>query len=332
MDTPDANPQPPHNIAPSPLPLTAAQRAARLQSEINKYLGQGYRVISQTETTAQLVKPRGGPSCLLLILFGLTVIGLIIYLIVYMRSRDRLVYLEVDEYGRVSIMQDGRRLAPQLASAPSAAQGIAWNARDSTLIALTVSMLLGGCCLVFVAFSAARPRAPATQIRATRIVTPTSLPTYTMDAPTQSLTSSAILPGLQTTDITASLIEKGFTCSDPRKGELYYYRSCKETETGIYEMVAEIYGRDRFTVDYVNAQVLQFTAVPSDGISTPFLGYIATLPYDGAVPSSARSWIERTLPTILANGDVHTETFGGVPYRLFGGPSSRILQIGMLEP
>ncbi len=82
-----------------PVPLET--RRAALQARINQYLSQGYRVVSQTDTTAQLVRPKKF-SCLIAVLALLVlVIGLLIYLFYYMGKKDDSVYLTVDDYGRV---------------------------------------------------------------------------------------------------------------------------------------------------------------------------------------------------------------------------------------
>jgi len=85
---------------PQPLPLESRKTA--LQGRINHYLSQGYRVVSQTDTTAQLVRPKKF-SCLIALLSVLAVgIGFIIYIFWYMGKKDDTVYLTVDEQARVS--------------------------------------------------------------------------------------------------------------------------------------------------------------------------------------------------------------------------------------
>lgn len=72
-----------------------------LQKEIQRYVKQGYQVISQTSTSAQLVKPKKF-SCLIASLsFLLVGIGLIFYLFWYASQKDTILYLQVDESGRV---------------------------------------------------------------------------------------------------------------------------------------------------------------------------------------------------------------------------------------
>lgn len=74
--------------------LTIEQRRAILQKEINGYAKNGWRVISQTDTTAQLVKPKR-LSCL----WAILTVG--IALLLYLAAKDETAYLEVDEKGKL---------------------------------------------------------------------------------------------------------------------------------------------------------------------------------------------------------------------------------------
>jgi hypothetical protein len=76
--------------------------SAVLDAEIAKYIRQGYRVISRTPTTAQLVKPK--KLSLLWAIFWAIVglgFGLLIYLVWYFIKSDQTVYLTVDAQGRI---------------------------------------------------------------------------------------------------------------------------------------------------------------------------------------------------------------------------------------
>lgn len=78
---------------------------ATLQSEILRYVSRGYQVISQTDSTAQLVKPKH-VSCLIVLLLlvlspftvGITLILLILY---YFTLHDEQMYLMLAPDGRV---------------------------------------------------------------------------------------------------------------------------------------------------------------------------------------------------------------------------------------
>lgn len=66
---------------------------APLQQQIDWYVGQGYRVMSQTETSAQLVKPKQFSFVWAFLWFLLLGVGLIVYLLYYASKKDQTVYL-----------------------------------------------------------------------------------------------------------------------------------------------------------------------------------------------------------------------------------------------
>lgn len=66
-----------------------------LANEIQKYVRQGYRVINQTATSAQLVRPKQF-SCLWATIWTLMLgIGLIFYLFWYASKKEDTIYLQV---------------------------------------------------------------------------------------------------------------------------------------------------------------------------------------------------------------------------------------------
>ena len=67
-----------------------------IQTHINWYINQGYRVMSQTDASAQLVKPKvfSFMWALIWLIVGLG-IGLVLYLIYYASKKDKTVYLSV---------------------------------------------------------------------------------------------------------------------------------------------------------------------------------------------------------------------------------------------
>jgi hypothetical protein len=76
-------------------------RRAILQAEIAIGVQQGYRVVSQSDFAAQLVKPKVFSCCWALI-WTVLLLGIIFYLIWYMAKKDKTVYVAVDEYGEVT--------------------------------------------------------------------------------------------------------------------------------------------------------------------------------------------------------------------------------------
>lgn len=77
------------------------QRRAILGREIQRYVKRGFRVVSQTDTTAQLVKPKKFSLFWAVVWFLLAVFPFIIYLLWYAAKKDETVYLEVTPTGRI---------------------------------------------------------------------------------------------------------------------------------------------------------------------------------------------------------------------------------------
>lgn len=67
-----------------------------LQSHVDWYVRQGYRVISQTETSAQLVKPKEFSFLWAFLWFLVLGIGVVVYVFYYMAKKDKTIYLTVE--------------------------------------------------------------------------------------------------------------------------------------------------------------------------------------------------------------------------------------------
>ncbi len=89
-----------------------AKTTGPLDAEIEKYVSWGFRLISRTETTAQLVKPKtfsyGWAVFWLIFGFG---IGIVLYIFYYLGKKDETVYLQVNHSGRLSVNGEMRPLA-----------------------------------------------------------------------------------------------------------------------------------------------------------------------------------------------------------------------------
>lgn len=130
------------------------------------------------------------------------------------------------------------------------------------------------------------------------------------------------IPGLAPVDIYLNLEGKGFT-TDKRYGKEQHTFECKE-QTGAYLNTASItipagQGADQVTV--VNAMHQNYSEASTDALAVGFLGYCATLPYDGAEPAKARAWVEANL------GKNVSAVFGGVKFELFANGRTRILRL-----
>jgi hypothetical protein len=107
--------------------LDSSERNKILQAHINQFLPKGYRVLSQTESTAQLVKPKQVSfvalilSCLVFgFLFGWWgVLGALIgWFISYVAQKESQVYLQVGDNGQVSRSVSGNILGADLPNLP----------------------------------------------------------------------------------------------------------------------------------------------------------------------------------------------------------------------
>jgi hypothetical protein len=174
--------------------------------------------------------------------------------------------------------------------------------------------------------------AAPTQIQmAASIQTETIIPTVaesTTPRPIQTEKISGLLPGLIPADVTLNLEDRGFSCGSVEKNQLYYVRTCKR-DASEFSFRVDIYGRELFSVDMIESVAVQFR-ITGVQLATPFLAFMATMPYDGALQQEARTWVETVLPTLKGEGDVREKVFAGVTYRLYGPPTAITLEMGNL--
>jgi len=74
-----------------------------LNKQIEEYVKKGYRVQTQTPSTAQLVKPKSFSLFWAFVWFLLFGFGLVIYLLHYVAKKDKAIYIEVNEEGKVTV-------------------------------------------------------------------------------------------------------------------------------------------------------------------------------------------------------------------------------------
>lgn len=151
-------------------------------------------------------------------------------------------------------------------------------------------------------------------------------PTSTLPPPPTKVTG--FLPGLMPADIKVNLENRAFTCAPVEEAASLYVWTCKKA-TDIARLEVMFYSRTLGTVDFIDASVLQ-SGKPADDLSTAFLGFMATMPYDNAKPDAAKAWVAETIPTLKGEGDVRSATFGGVPFQLFGISTARALEMGTM--
>lgn len=74
------------------------ERRVILQQEINKYIKKKYRVINQTDTTAQLLRPK-----IFSIVWFVLFLGIFYLFYHWLLKKEQQVYIIVDEFGQVAI-------------------------------------------------------------------------------------------------------------------------------------------------------------------------------------------------------------------------------------
>jgi len=81
--------------------LSLEERKNILDREISKYTKQGWRVVSRTDTSAQLVRDKGASCLVALILALFLLVPAVLYLLLYKGTEG--LYIEVDEDGNIRV-------------------------------------------------------------------------------------------------------------------------------------------------------------------------------------------------------------------------------------
>lgn len=125
--------------------------------------------------------------------------------------------------------------------------------------------------------------------------------------------SDPSIPGLHAVDVTKNLAARGYQCSDMRREASGVSWSCDFRS----ENIVTVSGQGPTRIEYVSV-----TSLGDETEAAAALGYIATIPFDGADPSTAREWVKQN---IRQGG---RRIIGPVEYRLsVDGGSARTLSI-----
>lgn len=177
---------------------------------------------------------------------------------------------------------------------------------------LAITLLLAAC------MSQTPPPSPS----ATSVGTETPRPTKTA-APARTSTvrpteppNVHAIPGLTNADIKLNLQDRGFDCSGPELTGDTATWSCTRT-SGLADLTVRYWGPSPTVVEGVDAQSI----FADDQLAAEFLGFIATLPYDGADPVAARDWVQARI------GQAKSTTIGGARFTLGGPENARYLTI-----
>lgn len=111
-------------------------------------------------------------------------------------------------------------------------------------------------------------------------------------ATAEAIRTVTAIKGLTHADLSLNLEKRGFKCSATQGQTMRLYR-CESSEAGGQVSYDVSYmGANATTIAQVTATVLQYGSAPSDRVAAQFLGYIASIPYDGGQPADTRRWAE----------------------------------------
>jgi hypothetical protein len=122
-------------------------------------------------------------------------------------------------------------------------------------------------------------------------------------------------------NVSLNLKKRGFDCTGPSQSRDVWQWRCK---LGGESVLVEGFGPER--IRRVEAQAA--------GASTAsaFLGYVATLPYEGSDSANAQGWVEAELPKLTAQSAEVTTSIGGARFVLLGPPEAATLVIRARQP
>ena len=130
------------------------------------------------------------------------------------------------------------------------------------------------------------------------------------------------IPGIAAVDLHGNLTDRGFSLDKDLGSSMSTWTCEQRTSSYLYE--ATVYGRGPTEITRISAMVQDYSTGNLDAMAAEFLGFIATMPYDGASPAQARSWVE-------SNVNRNTSTvIGGVKFEIFGnkdGSTTRMLDM-----
>jgi hypothetical protein len=134
------------------------------------------------------------------------------------------------------------------------------------------------------------------------------------------------IPGLTPQEVYLNLENRDFKCSEPElMGPDNQVRWTCEKQEANGEYLVEINSSDANSVRLVEATVITSDPAHADALAQDFLGYVATIPYEGAHPEEAKAWVKQNVGS-KASADV-----GGVSYTLGGKAGRHFLKLENLE-
>lgn len=145
------------------------------------------------------------------------------------------------------------------------------------------------------------------------------------------------IPGIEASDIKLNLEKYGFSFTGPRPlskevgGGYLDDGKVRDPDTGV-ELSCTISAENPLKINSVtfrtDGTLVAGTISPKIYLATAegFLGFCATLPYDGAEPEKAKTWVIENIKNVKTGQPIYT-TIGSVEYRLAGNEYFTTLSI-----
>lgn len=101
------------------------------------------------------------------------------------------------------------------------------------------------------------------------------------------------LAGLHASDLSKAARERGLACQEPVKEGAQAHWLC-EARTPLTGYLFEFYGKAPGRIEYIRLVITQ-SGPPKPENTGPWLGYLASLRYEGSDADTARAWLEEHL-------------------------------------
>ena len=152
----------------------------------------------------------------------------------------------------------------------------------------------------------------------------TATPAAAPPAAVKQAAPERFIPGLAAVDVHGNLTNKGFALEKIQADGKESWICKLQDSTGI--LTGDAYGQSATKILSVQGTAVSFNPSNINSVAGEFLGFLASLPYEGSSPAQARAWV-------VAN--IHHDSvtrIGGVKFEIFAkAPASRMLRMSM-EP
>jgi len=102
-----------------------------------------------------------------------------------------------------------------------------------------------------------------------------------------------IIKGISAASLYEPLRQKGFSI-DKQLGPDAIFIDCDKSSSEATEHL-RIAGNEPEKIIEIRASYTNYTSGNANELAKPFLGFIATLPYEGSTPEKAREWLDQNI-------------------------------------